>query len=131
VAKGTHKVGELVSEIAISSREQAQGIEQVNKAVDGMDKIAQRNAANAEESASTSEELSAQAVQMKDIVSALVKLVGESGKREFRKELTESTETHQHEVKAGRLRKRIDLPALGEMDPEKIIPLDKAKLPDF
>jgi len=56
VAKGTHKVGELVSEIAISSREQAQGIEQVNKAVDGMDKIAQRNAANAEESASTSEE---------------------------------------------------------------------------
>jgi len=131
VAKGTHKVGELVSEIAISSREQAQGIEQVNKAVDGMDKIAQRNAANAEESASTSEELSAQAVQMKDIVSAMVKLVGENGKRGVREKLTPSTENRPHELKAKRPRKKIDLPDLGEMDPEEIIPLDKAKFPDF
>jgi methyl-accepting chemotaxis protein len=131
VAKGTHKVGELVSEIAISSREQAQGIEQVNKAVDGMDKIAQRNAANAEESASTSEELSAQAVQMKDIVSAMVKLVGENGKKRFREELVPSPENRPPELKAKRLRKKMDLPALGEMDPEKIIPLDKAKFPDF
>jgi len=131
VVKGTHKVGELVSEIALSSREQAQGIEQVNKAVDGMDKIAQRNAANAEESASTSEELSAQAVQMKDIVSAMVKLVGENGKRRFREELAPSPENRPPEPKARRLRKKMDLPDLGEMDPEKVIPLDKAKFPDF
>jgi methyl-accepting chemotaxis protein len=131
VAKGTHKVGELVSEIAISSREQAQGIEQVNKAVDGMDKIAQRNAANAEESASTSEELSAQAVQMKDIVSAMVKLVGENGKRAFREELAPSPENRPPEPKARRFMKKMDLPDLGEMDPEKIIPLDKTKFPDF
>ena len=131
VAKGTHKVGELVSEIAISSREQAQGIEQVNKAVDGMDKIAQRNAANAEESASTSEELSAQAVQMKDIVSAMVKLVGENGKSTFREELAPSPENRPPEPKARRFMKKMDLPDLGEMDPEKIIPLDKTKFPDF
>jgi methyl-accepting chemotaxis protein len=131
VAKGTHKVGELVSEIAISSREQAQGIEQVNKAVDGMDKIAQRNAANAEESASTSEELSAQAVQMKDIVSAMVKLVGENGKGTFREELAPSPENRPPEPKARRFMKKMDLPDLGEMDPEKIIPLDKTKFPDF
>ena len=131
VAKGTHKVGELVSEIAISSREQAQGIEQVNKAVDGMDKIAQRNAANAEESASTSEELSAQAVQMKDIVSAMVKLVGENGKRTFREELAPSPENRPPEPKPRRFMKKMDLPGLGEIDPEKIIPLDKTKFPDF
>jgi len=131
VAKGTHKVGELVSEIAISSREQAQGLEQVNKAVDEMDKIAQRNAANAEESASTSEELSAQAVQMKDIVSAMVKLVGENEKRGVREELVPSAENRPHELKAKRLRKKMDLPLQAEVDPEKIIPLDKAKLPDF
>jgi methyl-accepting chemotaxis protein len=131
VAKGTHKVGQLVSEIANSSREQAQGIEQVNKAVDGMDKIAQRNAANAEESASTSEELSAQAVQMKDIVSALVRLVGENEKRDFRKELAPSTENRSHELRAERPRKKRDLPDLEEMDPEKIIPLDQAKFPGF
>jgi methyl-accepting chemotaxis protein len=130
VAKGTHKVGELVSDIAISSREQAQGIEQVNKAVDGMDKIAQRNAANAEESASTSEELSAQAVQMKDIVSAMVKLVGENGKRTFREELAPNPENRPPEPKARRFRRKMDLPDLGEMDPEKIIPLDKPRLPE-
>jgi methyl-accepting chemotaxis protein len=131
VAKGTHKVGELVSEIAISSREQAQGLEQVNKAVDEMDKIAQRNAANAEESASTSEELSAQAVQMKDIVLAMVKLVGENEKRGVREELAPSPQNRPHQLKAKRLRKKMDLSHLEEMDPEKIIPLDKAKLPDF
>ena len=131
VAKGTRKVGELVSEIAISSREQALGIDQVNKAVDGMDKIAQRNAANAEESASTSEELSAQAVQMKEIVSALVKLVGENEKRGIRKELAPSAENGPHELKGRRLRRRMDLPNLRQMDPDKIIPMDKTKLADF
>jgi methyl-accepting chemotaxis protein len=129
VAKGTHKVGELVSQIANSSLEQAQGIEQVNKAVDGMDKIAQRNAANAEESASTSEELSAQAVQMKDIVSALVKLVGGNENTDFRKELAPSTENGPYEPKADRPRKKLGLPDLEEMDPEKIIPLDQPKFP--
>jgi len=131
VAKGTHKVGELVSEIAISSREQAQGLDQVNNAVDGMDKIAQRNAANAEESASTSEELSAQAVQMKDIVSALVKLVGENMKRGPREELAPTFENRPQELKAKRPGKKRDIPPPGEVDPEMIIPLGKTKLTDF
>ena len=55
------KTSELVSEIAAASQEQAQGIDQVNTAVAQMDKVTQQNAANAEESASASEELSAQA----------------------------------------------------------------------
>jgi methyl-accepting chemotaxis protein len=131
VAEGTRKVGEFVSEIAISSREQAQGIEQVNKAVDGMDKIAQRNAANAEESASTSEELSAQAVQMKHIVSAMVKLVGENRERRFRMDLASTAENRPQEPKGKNLRKKMDLPDLRDPDPEKIIPFDKAKSPDF
>ena len=131
VAKGTRKVGELVSEIAVSSREQALGIDQVNKAVDGMDKIAQRNAANAEESASTSEELSAQAVQMKEIVSALVNLVGENGKRAIRKESAPSADNGPHELKARRPRKKVHLPNLAEMDPDKIIPMDKTEFPEF
>jgi len=131
VAKGTQKVGELVSEIAISSREQSQGLEQVNAAVDGMDKIAQRNAANAEESASTSEELSAQAVQMKEIVSALVKLVGENVKRGPQEELAPPPGNRPQELRARRLKRKMDLPPRGETDPEMIIPLEKAKLTDF
>ena len=64
-----------MGEIAAASQEQAQGIEQVNTAVSQMDKVTQQNAGNAEESASASEELNAQAESMKDAVNELVKLV--------------------------------------------------------
>ncbi len=70
------KTTDLVSEIAAASQEQAQGIDQVNTAVAQMDKVTQQNAANAEESASASEQLSAQATSMNDIVAELVSLVG-------------------------------------------------------
>ena len=72
------KTTDLVSEIAAASQEQAQGIDQVNTAVAQMDKVTQQNAANAEESASASQELSAQAESMKEVVSQLVALVGGS-----------------------------------------------------
>jgi len=75
IVGGITKTTDLVGEIAAACQEQAQGIDQVNTAVAQMDKVTQQNAANAEESASASQELSAQAEQMKDIVSELVKLV--------------------------------------------------------
>ncbi len=76
VAVSAARVGELVSEIAAASSEQAQGIEQVNIAVSEMDKVTQSNAANAEESASASEEMYAQAGQMQSFVQDLLVLVG-------------------------------------------------------
>lgn len=78
VAESSTKVGELVSEIAAASAEQTQGIEQVNVAMTQMDKVTQQNAANAEESAAASEELSAQAETMQGFVTDLVALVGGS-----------------------------------------------------
>ncbi|MFC1822482.1 methyl-accepting chemotaxis protein [Thermodesulfobacteriota bacterium] len=69
------KVKELVEEIATASTEQAEGIEQVNKAVAEMDKIVQQAAAIAEESSGASEEMNAQAAQMKGFVRKIVKLV--------------------------------------------------------
>jgi len=75
------KTTDLVSEIAAASQEQAQGIDQVNTAVAQMDKITQQNAANAEESASASEELSVQAGSMNDVVGQLVALVGAGASR--------------------------------------------------
>ena len=50
VASSTGKVKELVAEIAAASNEQAQGVDQINKAVSEMNKVTQQNAANAEES---------------------------------------------------------------------------------
>jgi methyl-accepting chemotaxis protein len=78
VAVSASKVGELVGEIAAASQEQAQGIDQINKAVAEMDKVTQQTAANAEESASASEEMNAQAEQMKHISSTLAIIIGGS-----------------------------------------------------
>ena len=79
VAAGAKKVGGLVGEIAAASREQAQGIEQINIAMSEMDRVVQQNAANAEESAKASEGMNVQAEQMKRFVDHLVALVGGSG----------------------------------------------------
>ncbi len=76
IVTGIGKTSDLVGEIAAASQEQAQGIDQVNTAVAQMDKVTQQNAANAEESASASEELSAQAEGMNRIVGDLTALVG-------------------------------------------------------
>ena len=75
----SEKIGNIVEEIAAASREQAQGIEQVNHAVTQMDKVTQQNAANAEESASAAEELNAQAEHMNESVTQLIDLIGGSG----------------------------------------------------
>jgi len=82
VATGAKKAGELVGEISAASNEQAQGVEQINKAVSEMDKVVQKNAASAEESASASEQMNAQAEQMKSYVRELAILVEGQGKGE-------------------------------------------------
>jgi methyl-accepting chemotaxis protein len=73
------KVATLIAEIAAASKEQSQGIDQVNTAVSEMDKVVQQNAANAEESASASEELSSQAQELNAMVEELIGIVGGAG----------------------------------------------------
>ncbi len=75
VSESTAQVSGLISKISAASREQAQGIEQVNTAVNKMDDVTQNNAAHAEETASSSEELNAQAMEMKGLVGSLAFLV--------------------------------------------------------
>ncbi len=67
---------QLVAEIATAAGEQAQGVAQVNIAIAQMDRIAQSNAASAEQSASAAEELDAQAEVLKTTVGRLHALVG-------------------------------------------------------
>jgi methyl-accepting chemotaxis protein len=81
IVQSVGKTTDLVGEIAAASQEQAKGIDQVNTAIAQMDKVTQQNAANAEQSASASEELSSQAESMNQIVGELVALVGGSGSR--------------------------------------------------
>ncbi len=75
VSESSTQIAALVSEIAIASSEQAQGIQQVNTAVMEMEKVTQQNATNAEESACSSEELNTQASQMKSVVKELSALI--------------------------------------------------------
>jgi methyl-accepting chemotaxis protein len=76
VARSMTKAGELVGEISAASQEQAQGIDQVTRAISEMDKVVQQNASGAEESAAASEEMNAQAEHMKTFVGELENLVG-------------------------------------------------------
>ena len=96
IVQSVGKTTDLVSEIAAASQEQAQGIDQVNTAVSQMDKVTQQNAANAEESASASEELSAQAESMQEIVGQLVAMVGGAGSQKARSGGTKTDRHHIH-----------------------------------
>lgn len=69
-------VGELISEIAVSSTQQSEGIEQINNAVFEMDKVVQQNAANAEQSASASQEMYNSSENMKEIVNEFAGIIG-------------------------------------------------------
>lgn len=75
VASSSKKVAELVGEIAVASSEQAQGIEQINKAISEMDRVVQKNAASAEESSSAAMEMNGEAQVLKNFVSELLTLV--------------------------------------------------------
>ena len=69
------QVDALVTEVATASREQTDGISQLNVAVAQLDKVTQSNAASAEESASAAAELTSQAGTMMQSVSDLLRLV--------------------------------------------------------
>ena len=135
------KVTELIGEIAAASREQAQGIGQVNSAVVEMDKVAQQTAASAEESASAAEELNAQAAQMKSYVGDLVSLINGAADGYGGKALPAGRVTSQ---RGAVLSKKPPIAALVKYDrkqgasvkekvvrPDQIIPLEEGDFKDF
>ncbi len=63
------KVSAIVAEIAIASKEQSIGIEQVNRALTQMDEMTQHNASLVEEAAAASEAMGAQSEELTALVS--------------------------------------------------------------
>ena len=143
VAESTAKIGDLISEIAAASSEQAKGIEQVNIAVIEMEKVTQQNAATAEESASASEEMNAQAEQMKGMVNELVAIVGGSvtasqGRlNTVRPSLKPTVHGRQAQSKALAVAKKstrgkaLSPHRSREVNPDDIIPMDESDFKDF
>lgn len=72
----SRQVNALVVEIAESSKQQQQGIGQINTAVSNMDHVTQANAGHAEETASSAVELKSQATALLTAVAELTSLVG-------------------------------------------------------
>ncbi|ACB77373.1 methyl-accepting chemotaxis protein [Opitutus terrae] len=75
IAGRVREVDQLITEIANASHEQNQGISQVLETVSQMDQVTQTTAANAQQCAAASEELSAQAVFVDSVVDKLQQLV--------------------------------------------------------
>lgn len=69
IVTGSTKVAEYLGDIALASKEQAQGIDQTNSGLEQIDQVTQANTASAEESASAAEELAAQAQQLAGMIS--------------------------------------------------------------
>lgn len=70
VVEGARQSVEFVEAIALDSDQQAQALRQANIGVDQIAEVIQTNSATAEQSAAASEELSAQAGQLKELVNA-------------------------------------------------------------
>lgn len=136
VAESSGKVGTLVAEIAQASKEQSNGIDQVNIAIAEMDKVVQQNAANAEESASAAEEMSAQAEQLKEYVDELVLMV--SGKKNQTHRESSLHKIH-HSIKTlatkpkaiQKGKKTLLSQKTTEVRPDQVIPFDDESFKDF
>lgn len=68
----TNQVVKLIDEISAASKEQASMIEQVNVGVDQISSVVQTNAATAEQSAASSEELNGQAAELQNLTSKFI-----------------------------------------------------------
>jgi methyl-accepting chemotaxis protein len=75
VVQKAREVDSVVGQITEASREQNSGLEQINSAINLMNQVTQANAAGSEETASASEELTAQSMELRAGVDVLVKLV--------------------------------------------------------
>ncbi len=63
------RTADLVKEISVASEEQGRGAEQINQAIQDLDKIIQNNAAAAEEMTASAAELSSQGVALQQAIS--------------------------------------------------------------
>jgi len=76
VSKTIVRSGEVVSQIAASSVEQARGVEHIGQAIARIEAVTQNNAANAQQTAENAEAMIAQVEKTRDHLSELVAVVG-------------------------------------------------------
>ena len=80
IVERVRQVDDLASEVAGAARQQSEGLSQINVAITQMEAVTQRNAANAEQSASTAGQLNGQAEDINSAVANLLRLVRSTSK---------------------------------------------------
>ena len=82
MAKGVSDISSMVSEISTASKEQATGVDQINQAIRQLDQATQQNSSASSEAANAAEQLSAQAVGLRNLVLELNRTIdgGEKAK---------------------------------------------------
>jgi len=70
IVEGIVKVSDIVEEISAASDEQSKGVGQTNDGIEQVSQVTQQNAANAEETASASVELSSQANELRKMIAS-------------------------------------------------------------
>ncbi len=78
----TEKAVDVISEIASASKEQAHGIEHINKAVSEIDRITQENADTSRETAEASEIMKREVKKMKSLVRSLSDIIEKNRKKD-------------------------------------------------
>jgi methyl-accepting chemotaxis protein len=68
IVQSVSKVADYLGEISLASREQAEGVDQINAGLGQVDHVTQANAATAEQGAAAAEELSSQGFQLKSLI---------------------------------------------------------------
>ncbi len=79
VIEAVKKVGTMITEITVSTTEQATGVDRIKGAVYSVDKVTQENVANSEELAASAETLRLQASQLQGYINDLAGLMGSGG----------------------------------------------------
>lgn len=139
ITSRAREVNDLVSEITAASQEQNQGLQQINTAIGQVDQVTQRVAANAEESASASEEMNAQAEMLLDTVFELQRVVrgNKTGQNQQQKQAgrsqkkkSETPKSHNSEQQQASQSGNsfygngMNKPKQKEQNPEEVFPLD-------
>ena len=89
IVNSIKKVADLNGEISLASQQQAQGIEQIGKAMNQLDQVTQENASSAEESALSATKLTTQSEALGESLLVLEEIVlGETNTRAVTKNVT-------------------------------------------
>ena len=137
ILNGIKKTSDLIGEIAISAKEQAEGMNQIATAMGSVDQITQQNASASEETAAAAEELNAQALSMLESVAEIAALAGytigkEGSKTPAPKRVsTSSLSMSPKRLVAPKKTKPASFSSTAKRTNEDVFPLDEDDLKEF